>query len=161
MQPLATDSVQGLAGRDSTALVAQVARMASRLEENRGGDLAASFHGLPFVVTDVRRLSHDGVGVMIAHVVRRVNQEASPLEEHTMLIAERREPGGEWNVVHSQRSAGREESVAHADFLAAVRMNDQPALVFTRDSSATVRYVVQWRGEGRWTRRWESGLSRC
>lgn len=161
VQPLATDSVQGLAGRDSSALVAQVARLASTLTDNRSGDLAASFHGLPFVVTDVRRFTHDDTAVMVAHVVRRVNQEASPLEEHTLLIAERRPPDGHWTVVRSERSAGREESVARTDFLAAVRLNGRAMLVFARDSSATVRYVTQWRGEGRWTRRWESGLSRC
>jgi hypothetical protein len=161
VQPLATDSVQGLAGRDSSALVAQVARLASGLEAVRGGDLAPSFHGLPFVVTDVRRFTHDSTSVMVAHVVRRVNQEANPLEEHTLLIAERRQPDGAWTVVRSERSAGREESVARIDFLAAARLNDDPMLVFSRDSSGTVRYVVQWRGRGGWSRRWESALSRC
>lgn len=161
VQPLAADSVQGLAARDSSALVAQVARLASAVDAHRDGELAESFHGLPFVVTDVRRFAHDSIGVMVAHVVRRVNQEASPLEEHTLLIAERRLPDGTWSVARSERSAGREESVARTDLLAAARLNGDPMLVFARDSSATVRYVVQWRGGGRWSRRWESGLSRC
>lgn len=161
VQPIATDSVQALTGRDSTALVAQVARLASAIDQHRDGELAASFHGLPFVVTDVRRFVHDSTGVMIAHVVRRVNQEASPLEEHTLLIAERRQPDGAWSVVRSERSAGREETVARTDFLAAVRLGGSPMVAFARDSSATVRYVVQWRGDGKWSRRWESGLSRC
>lgn len=161
VQPVSMDSVQGLPGRDSSTLVAQVARLASGLDVHRTGVHAASFQGLPFVVTDVRRFTHDSTGVMVAHVVRRVNQEANPLEEHTLLIAERRGTGAGWAVARAERSAGREETVARTDLLAAVRLGGQPMLVFTRDSSATVRYVVRWRGGGSWERRWESGISRC
>ncbi|MBA3889605.1 MAG: hypothetical protein H0X64_03665 [Gemmatimonadaceae bacterium] len=161
VQPIATDSVQGLPSRDSSDLVSRVARLASGLDAHRTGDLAASFQGLPFVVTDVRRFTHGDIGVMVAHVIRRVNQEANPLEEHTLLIAERRGPGAAWAVARAERWAGREEMVTRVDLLAVVRLGGQPLIVLTRDSNASLRYVVQWRGDGTWERRWESGISRC
>jgi hypothetical protein len=154
------DSVQAMSGGDSLALVSRIARLASALESTRTGPQAESFRGLPFVVQDVRLFVEDSVGVAAADVVRRVNQEASPLEERTHLILERR-PGGEWEVARAERWVGREESVDRKELLAAVRLRGEPVLVYVHDTGAKVHYIMQWRDGGRWAKRWDSAVSRC
>lgn len=154
------DSVQAMTPGDSMALVARIARLASTLELNRTGEQAGSFRGLAFVVQDVRLFMDDSVRIATADVVRRVNQEASPLEERTHLILERR-AGGDWEVARAERSVGREESVGRKEVLAAVRLRGEPVLVYVRDTGSEVHYIMHWRDGGRWARRWDSGVSRC
>ena len=158
--PLALDSLAGLTRGDSLALVTRIARLASGLEENRSGPHASSFAGLPFVVADARAFTRDSLHVVVAQVVRRVNQEASPLEEHTTLIAERG-AAGEWRVARAERMVGAEETVGREELLAAVVLDGQPTLVFIRDGGSEVRYVIRWRGAGKWGRQWVSAASRC
>lgn len=155
------DSVQAMARRDSSSLVAQVARLASEARINTRGPHAESFHGLPFVVQEARRFRHDTLDVLVAQVVRRVNQEASPLEEHTLLVAERTAGSDAWKAARIEWTVGREESVGRQQLLGAVSMRGEPALVFTHDSGSEMRYAIHWRGGGAWAKRWVSGISRC
>lgn len=159
--PLAMDSLPALSRRDSLRLVSQIARLASGLEASRTGEHAARFQGLPFVVYEARRFVHDGTEVVAANVVRRVNQEAMPLEEHTLIIAERRNAGGDWRVARTERSAGREETVARHEVLGAALLRGEPLVVLSRDGGSEVRYIIRWRSGGRWSRVWASGTSRC
>lgn len=155
------DSVQAMARRDSSSLVAQVARLASEARINTTGEHAESFRGLPFVVQEARRFRHDTLEVLVAQVVRRVNQEASPLEEHTLLVAERTAGADAWKPARIEWTVGHEESVGRQQLLGAVAMRGEPALVFTRDSGAEMHYAIHWRGGGAWSKRWVSGISRC
>lgn len=155
------DSVQAMPAADSLALVTQVARLASGAGINLAGPHAEQFRGLPFVVYDARRFRHDSLEVLVAQIVRRINQEASPLEEHTLMIAERAAGRTAWRVARVEWSAGHEESVRRQQLLAAVRVGDKLALIFTREEGSAVHHVIQWRGTGSWSTRWASPPSRC
>ena len=155
------DSVQAMPRGDSLALVTQLARLASGAGINLAGPHAEQFRGLPFVVYDARRFRHDSLEVLVAQIVRRVNQEASPLEEHTLMIVERPAGTGTWRVARVEWTVGREESVRRQQLLAAVRIGGRPALVFTREDGATVHHAIQWRGTGSWSTRWSSAPSHC
>jgi hypothetical protein len=160
---LPLDSVDVLSSRDSVALVAEASRLASSVPL----PTAPAFQGLRFTVHDIRRFeATPGVQALVAHLARRVNQEANPQEERTLLIAERDSgaTSGPYQVVYSERSSGREEQVVAPEVLAAIRIgvNSQPSLVVARDSDDGVVYALLERtGSRRWRVRWTSGSARC
>jgi hypothetical protein len=162
------DSVGLLASADSAALVAEVARLASTLPVHSG---AARFRGLPFFVQDVRRFrTAPGVDALVAHVIRRVHQEANPFEERTLLIAERdsaaaQSSGGRrYTLAFHQRAVGSEETLEGSEVLAAFTRPPAPTpmLVVARESEGGVRYVILERIRPRqWRVKWTSALVRC
>jgi hypothetical protein len=160
---LPLDSVDVLSSRDSMALVAEASRLASSIALPSG----PAFQGLPFTVHDIRRFeATPGIHALVAHLIRRVNQEASPQEEQTLLIAERDSgaTSGPYQLAYSERSSGREEQVVAPEVLAAVRLaaSAQPSLVVARDSDDGVVYVLLERiGNRRWRVRWMSSITRC
>jgi len=159
---VALDSVQALPAADSTRLVSEVARLVSALPHERTAEGAAQFEGLPFSVHDARWFTDDSVRVLFAHAVRRVNQEASPLEEHTLALAERPESGGAWRVGYTERVVGREETVTRTELLGALRLRGAPALVVARDGADGVHYALLRRSrDGTWRIGWRSARPRC
>jgi hypothetical protein len=160
---LPLDSVDVLSSRDSMALVAEASRLASSVNLPSG----PSFQGLRFTVHDIRRFeARPGVQALVAHLIRRVNQEASPQEEQTLLIAERDSgvKSGPYQLAYSERAFGREEQVVTPEVLAAVRIagSAQPSLVVARDNDDGVVYALLERtGDRRWRVRWTSGVTRC
>jgi len=168
LAPVLLDSVESLPPADSAALVAEVARLASTIPVRA---VAARMRGLPFSVREVWRFRPDSVtDAIVALVVRRIHQEASPLEERTLLIAERdtaqkQRAAGRYTLVFNQRAAGPEETLEGTDVLAAVA-NDvaplRPMLVIARESEGGVRYALLERtGPRRWHVKWTSALVRC
>lgn len=157
------DSVDVLSQRDSMALIAEASRLASAVTTPTG----SSFQGLRFTVLDVRRFSAaPGVQAMAAHLVRRVNQEANPQEEQTLLIAERDSgvTSGPYHLVYAERVHGREEKVVTPEILAALRIGGSPyaSLVVARDSDDGMVYSLLERvGPRGWRVRWTSGVTRC
>jgi hypothetical protein len=160
---LPLDSVDVLSSRDSMALVAEASRLASSVTLPSG----PSFQGLRFTVHDIRRFqARPGVQALVAHLIRRVNQEASPQEEQTLLIAERDSgvTSGPYRLAYSERAFGREEQVVTPEVLAALRVagSAQPSLVVARDNDEGVVYALLERtGSRRWRVRWTSGVTRC
>jgi hypothetical protein len=160
---LPLDSVDVLSSRDSMALVAEASRLASSVKLPSG----PSFQGLRFTVHDIRRFqATPGVQALVAHVIRRVNQEASPQEEQTLLIAERDSgvTSGPYQLAYSERASGREEQVVTPEVLAAVRIagSAQPSLVVARDNDDGIVYALLERtGSRHWRVRWTSGVTRC
>lgn len=161
--PLPLDSVDVLSPRDSMALVAEASRLASSVTAPSG----PSFLGLRFTVHDIRRFqAASGVQAFVAHLIRRVNQEASPQEEQTLLIAER-DSGvteGPYQLVYAERAFGREEKVVAPEVLAALRIagSSQATLVVARDNDDGVVYALLERtGRRRWRVGWTSGVTRC
>ena len=61
---------------------------------------------------------HAGVAVVAAHLVRKLPQEASPLEEHTFVIAERPLSSDSLLLRYQQRSEGTEETAEHFEIIA-------------------------------------------
>jgi hypothetical protein len=159
--PLPLDSVDVLSSRDSMALAAEASRLASGVT----APSSPAFQGLRFTAHDIRRFqAAPGVQVMVAHLSRRVNQEANPQEEQTLLVAERDSgaTSGPYTLAYAERSFGREEKVVTPEALAAVRIGAIPTLVVARDNEEGVIYVLLERtGRRQWRVRWRSAITRC
>lgn len=163
VRAIALDSVDVLSPRDSMVLVAEASRLASSVTAPTG----ASFQGLRFTTEDVRRFEPvPGVQALVAHLVRRVNQEASPFEEQTLLIAERDSgvTSGPYRLAYAERTSGREEDVVTPEVLAGVRVGAgaPPALIVARDGDDGIAYaLIERTGPRRWRVRWKSGVTSC
>jgi hypothetical protein len=156
------DSVDVLSPRDSMMLVAEASRLASSVT----APTSASFQGLRFTAHDIRRFHPvPGVDALVAHLVRRVNQEANPQEEQTLLIAERDSgaTSGPYRLVYAERAFGREEAVATPEVLAGLHLGSPSAtLLVARDSDDGVTYSFLERiGPRQWRKGWVSALTRC
>ena len=161
--PIALDSVTVLTPRDSLALVAEASRLASAATLQSD----AAFQGLRFTALDIRRFeASPGVQALAAHLVRRVNQEANPREEQTLIVAERDSgaTSGPYQLAYAERDSGREEAVITPEVLAGVRFGGtMPAmLVVARDNDAGISYrVLERTGARLWRVRWSSGTISC
>jgi hypothetical protein len=155
------DSIEGLSSLDSAKLAADVTRLVSALP----GDTARAFRGIPFAVRNAYRFTVDSATPAIAaDVVRKLNQEAMPLEEHTFLIAEQRGSQQRYTVVYSDRTSGTEESLITTELLAAVRLPSpsRTALILLREGSDTNAYALLERSpRGEWRVRWTSVRTGC
>lgn len=159
--PLVLDSVDVLTSRDSMALAAEASRLASTVTAST----AASFQGLRFTAHDIRRFeASPGVQAIVAHLIRKVNQEARPQEEQTLLIAERDSGAttGPYRLAYADRTYGLEEELATPEVLAGVRIAGRVVLIIARDSDDGIAYVMLERGgHGQWKVRWTSAMTRC
>jgi hypothetical protein len=157
------DSVDALPARDSMALAAEASRLASAVTANT----SPAFQGLRFTAQNIRRFeAAPGVQALAAQLIRRVNQEADPQEEQTLVIAER-DSGvttGRYQLAYAERSFGKEEDVVSSELVAAVRLgpNGTPSLVVARDSDAGLAYaLIERTGPRQWVARWTSSLAKC
>lgn len=158
---LALDSIEVLSSRDSLALAAEASRLASGVTATT----SPSFQGLRFAAHDVRRFeAAPGVHAIVAHLIRKVNQEANPQEEQTLLIAER-DSGvttGPYQLVYAERTNGLEETTTTPEIIGAVHIAGRPTLVVARDGDDGVSYAFLERvGPRQWRIRWTSALTRC
>jgi hypothetical protein len=168
VEPFPLDSVGSLTAADSAALVAEVARLASTVPVRSD---AARLRGHPFSVQDVRRFRiAPGVDAIVARVVRGVHQEANPLEERTLFIAERdsarrqEQRAGRYTLVFHERAVGQEETLEGTEILAALtpQGTSRPMLLVARESEAGVRYaIVERAGPRNWRVKWTSAVVRC
>lgn len=153
---LRSDSLESLAPRDSTQVVAALARLTSTItarEETR-------FNGLPFTVLRARRFTAGGTRIVAAHLVRKLPQEASPLEEHTFVIAERPLSSDSLLLRFHQRSAGTEETADHFEILSAAAAADTlTLLLIARDNASGTHYqILERSATGTWRVRWTRPL---
>jgi len=92
------------------ALAAEASRLASAVTANT----APTFQGLRFTAHDIRRFEvAPGVQALVAQLSRRVNQEADPQEEQTLLVAERDSgvTSGPYQLAYAERAFGKEDEV--------------------------------------------------
>ena len=155
--PLRLDSIEALPSADSAQLVSDLARLASGLAiapESR-------FSGLPFAVLTARRFTIGGKTFVAAHLIRRLPQEASPLEERTLLIAERGAgKDSVFRVGFSQRSEGSEETAEHFDLLSVIRLPTSTLMLLARDQLSRTDYqLMERRSAGGWRVRWSRPLT--
>ncbi|HEX8029365.1 MAG TPA: hypothetical protein VF491_12920 [Vicinamibacterales bacterium] len=157
------DSVDALPARDSMALAAEASRLASVVTANT----SPAFQGLRFTAHDIRRFqAAPGVQALAAQLIRRVNQEASPQEEQTLVIAER-DSGvttGRYQLAYAERSFGTEDEVVSTELVGAVRLGPSgtPSLVVARDSDAGLAYtLIERTGPRQWVTRWTSSTAKC
>jgi hypothetical protein len=155
------DSIEALPTADSSRLAADIARIASALP----GDTAAAFRGLPFVVKKAWRSRGLSPQILGAIVVRNVNQEANPLQERLLLIAERDTASStaRYEAVYHERVAGPEETLETTDLIAMVLLGAErrPTFVIARDAAHGSSYVLIERIGGRWRQRWASTYAGC
>jgi hypothetical protein len=156
--PIPVDSMRAISRQDSIALAPIIFRLASTIPNSPGG----RFAGLPFSMVDLWRLrAPDGALIIVATTKRQINQEDSPLEERTLLIAE----GSSANtlaLIHSEQSSGPGETVEGSELLAAVAFGGTMELVFSHDYGDETSYsIVERIGPASWTRRWASRRFSC
>jgi hypothetical protein len=159
--PLAVDSSSSVDHADSAVFVASLNRLASALPN----DPAGRFAGLPFVVQSLWRFSlPDGPTVVAGSLVRQINQEATPLQERTFVLGERRGSDTSFTMGYAERSYGQEETVESRELIAALLVGDAktPAIVLARDYGDDNAYSLVERGpDGRWRNRWTSRRRHC
>jgi hypothetical protein len=157
------DSVEGLSARDSMALAAEASRLASAVTANT----AQTFQGLRFTAHDIRRFeAAPGVQALVAQLSRRVNQEADPQEEQTLLVAERDSgvTSGPYQLAYAERASGKEDEVRTSEVVAGVRIGPAgpPSLVVAREGNEGLAYAILERSSSRqWQVRWTSALAKC
>jgi hypothetical protein len=161
VSPIAMDSLPSLGRADSLDALTNMARLASAMPN----DSAGRFTGLPFVVGTIWRFSiPGGPQTFIALIRRQINQEATPLQERTLIVAERSASDSTMSAVYSERSYGDEETIESRDILAAVQFGSERnvALVVSRDfGNATAFGLVERGSDGKWRARWISARRHC
>jgi hypothetical protein len=163
------DSVATLNAQDSARRAADVARVASVIP----GDTAPAFRGLPYAVRDAHRFTlPSGDTVIAAEVVRRLNQEDNPQEEHILIIMERDTvpgPNGApqpYIAAYSERTSGPEDDVETDEVLAGVLLGHDPhgipTIILDRDYGDGNAYTLIQRSARRvWRARWSSAYVGC
>lgn len=160
-QALPADSIETMASQDSARLAADVTRLASALPS----DTAAALRGIPFGVRTAYRFSPvPGVTAVAAHVTRKLTIEASPMEEHILLVAETDSGDTRFRVAYFERTSGPEETVETMDVLAGVLLGPsrRPTLIVERiGESARAFSLLERVGARSWRVRWTSAYSGC
>jgi hypothetical protein len=155
------DSTESIPPADSAALVVWMNRLASALPN----DPAGRFSGLPFVVRNLWRFTlPGGAPVVLAGLTRQINQEATPLQENTFLIAEPSPSDSSYSTVYSERSYGAEETIQNIDVLASALLGPArtPTIVVLRDFGDVNSFsLIERTNDGHWRARWTSGRRHC
>lgn len=154
--PVRVDSLESLSRSDSTRLTAELARLASRVPMRAD----SRFKGLPFAVFSARRFTLDSLSLVAAYVVRRIANEATPAEEHTMLVAERPTTGNApYTLAYHERSEGTEDSADSFELLSVLRTGNSLWLLVSRDNVSQTTYELLERSASGWSVRWTRVLS--
>jgi hypothetical protein len=159
VQPIQIDSIEAMPSADSSALAVSLAQTAATLP------VAAdpNFRGLPFRVRSAYRFALDTVDVIVADVVRTVNEEANPRVEHLLIIGERPHgASGKFSVSYFSRTAGPEESTQATEVLAVVRIAKRPTVVVNVEYEEGGRLgLLERTGPGEWRATWRSAYTDC
>ena len=161
VQPIPLDSLEAMSGADSSALAVSLAQTAATLP----GASDPTFRVLPFRVRSAYHILLDSVDVVIADVVRSVNEEANPRVEHLLMVGERpRGAGGKFTVGYYSRTAGKEESVQATEILAAVRIaaSKRPVVVVNVEYDEGGKLgLIERSAAGEWRATWRSAYTDC
>jgi hypothetical protein len=98
---------------------------------------------------------------IVTHLVRRLPQEAAPLEEHTFFVAEADSgtTSPRWTLAYHQRSEGSEETAEQYELLAVMRGRTNTLLLIARHRDSQSTYEVLERAATGWRSRWHRVLS--
>jgi hypothetical protein len=155
------DSIESLASADSAMLAASLAQTAATLPVSSD----PTFRKLPFRVQSAYTLRLDSVEVVIADIVRTLNEEANPRIEHLLLIGERPIGSkGKYAVGYFSRVAGPEETMQATEVLAAVRVgaSKSPAIIVSVESEDGVKLgLIERTGVDQWRSTWKSAYTTC
>ena len=154
------DSLEGMTSADSIQVTTELARLASSLTVSSD----PAFEGLPFSVRKAYRGTVGKKAVLIGDVVRKINEEANPREEHLLLIAERGTASDvPYNAVFQSRAAGSEEIVRTSEILGALKfLNGRSAIVvsFNYENGGRVALIERVSDSG-WKLTWRSAYTGC
>lgn len=157
---LQIDSVEKLGQSDSVSITTELVKQASVLSVNAD----PAFRGLPFIVQKAYRLSMGDTTALIGTVVRKINEEANPREEHLVLLVERSGTGSPYVVGYQNRTAGAEADVRTNAILAAVRFvkTNTPAIVisFEYDDGGQIA-LLERMATHVWKITWRSAYTGC
>ena len=148
------DSMEALSGADSSTLSADVARVASALAPPD-----SRFRGLPFVALKAYRIRDGSRSTLLATVLRRIPQEATPFEARGFVIGE---SAGQnpYSLAYGLRSEGTEETVEHFALLAVLRVGTKEFAVLEREQESGTRYeILERSATGGWRVRWSRMLA--
>jgi hypothetical protein len=158
---LPLDTIEALAHADSAKLAADITRLVST-----ANDTSRTFRGIPYSVRTAYRFTPAaGVEAVVADVVRTLNQEANPQEEHTLVVGER--PAGTsapYKLAYREVTAGSDETLESSDVLAAVTIGSPPHvdLVLGREGYESNAYaLLERQPNGSWHLRWMSAHTGC
>ncbi len=158
---ISLDSIGSLPSADSAMLAASLTQTAATLPVSAD----PTFRKLPFRVQSAYTFRLDSVEVVIADIVRSLNEEANPRIEHLLLIGERPIGSkGKYAVGYFSRIAGAEETMQATEVLAAVRIgpSKSPAIVVSVDSEEGVQLgLIERTGPGQWRSTWKSAYTTC
>lgn len=160
-QAIKLDSIERMSSTDSAALAASLAQAAATLP------IASdpTFRGLPFRVRSAYTFRLDSADVVVADVVRSVNEEANPRIEHLLLIGERPVgTAGKYNPAYYSRTAGAEETTQATEVLAAVQIGPsrRPAIVVNIEYDDGRKLgLIKRTASGQWRSLWRSAYTDC
>jgi hypothetical protein len=160
-QAIKLDSIEAMPSTDSAALAAALAQTAATLP------IASdpTFRGLPFRVRSAYTFRLDSVDVVIADIVRSVNEEANPRLEHLLIIGERPAgTSGKYAASYYSRTSGAEETTQATEVLAAVRIGSsrKPAVVVNIEYEDGRKLgLIERTGPGEWRSIWRSAYTDC
>jgi len=157
---IALSSLARMHGDDSSRFVNDALQAATPL--GNIGD--AAFRGLPFSVKRGSRINGGASSIIIAEVVRKINEEANPREEHILILAERPSGSSTYRAMFTTRSAGKEESLETTDVLAALQMKpaNQLVVVISIDYEDGGKIgLLEKSSPTAWKLRWKSAYTGC
>lgn len=161
VHPIALDSIEAMPSADSAALAVSLAQTAATLPVTAD----PTFKGLPFRVRSAYTFRLDSIDVVIADVVRSVNEEANPRLEHLLIVGERAAGStGRYKVGYYNRTAGAEESTQATEILAAVFIGStkRPAVVVNIEYDDGGKLgLIERTGPGEWRTTWRSAYTDC
>lgn len=155
------DSIEAMSSVDSAALAASLAQTAATLP------IASdpTFRGVPFRVRSAYTFRVDSVGVVIADIIRSVNEEANPRLEYLLIIGERPLGArGQYSLAYYERTAGAEESIQATEALTGVSIGvrKRPAIVVNIEYDDGAKLgLIERTGPGQWQATWTSAYTDC
>jgi hypothetical protein len=154
-------SIESLPSADSAVLAASLAQSAATLPVSSD----PTFRRLPFRVQSAYSFRLDSVEVVVADIVRTLNEEANPRIEHLLLIGERPTgTKGKYNVGYYSRIAGAEETMQATEVLAAVEIgaSKRPAVIVNVESEEGAKLgLIERTAPGQWRPTWKSASTNC
>lgn len=160
-EPLVADSLSSLAKADSAALVVAINRAAAALPLDSAGLLRR----VPFGISKAYRLKIAGdIDVVIAVVERRLNLEAAPRVERTVLVLERPPTSRQFTALWRDTQYATEDDLIAVDLLAVVQLHGikRPTIFLGLDFGDGSRVqMLQRTVGGVWALRWSSAYTGC
>ena len=160
-EPMHADSIGGIARTDSALLVVDINKAAALLPLDSSGVMRR----VPFGVSKAYRFKLPGnVDVVVTVVERRLNLEASPRVERSVLILERVAGTKTFKAVWTETQYATEDDLIAVDLLGvvAMRATGRPTLFLGQDFGDGSRIqMLQRDGAGKWSVRWASAYTGC